>query len=101
MDYRQFDNYLKNFEPNNRVLYQARIGGFLAERLFTLWLSWKKLKVVNSEAMQWFEILFLFKNSSNTLNINSQYSLNNSFFIINMLNVYNILLFFKTSLMIS
>ena len=41
------ENYLKNFEPNNRVLYQTRIGGFLAERLFTLWLSWKKLKVVN------------------------------------------------------
>lgn len=41
------EKYIKNCEPNNKILYQARIGGFLAERLFTLWLSWKKLKVAN------------------------------------------------------
>jgi hypothetical protein len=39
------NNYLKKWEPNSKVLYQSRIGGFLAERLFTIWIAWKSLKV--------------------------------------------------------
>ena len=31
--------YLKTTTPNNEVWYQARIGGFLAERLFTIFIK--------------------------------------------------------------
>lgn len=31
--------YLKNFSPNNEVWYQSRIGGFLAERLLTIFVK--------------------------------------------------------------
>lgn len=32
------DDYLKKSYPNNQIWYQCRIGGFLAERLFSIWL---------------------------------------------------------------
>ena len=32
------ENYLKTQSPNNQIWYQCRIGGFLAERLFSIWL---------------------------------------------------------------
>lgn len=38
------NKYLKGYYPNNDVYYQARIGGFLSERLFTIWLYSKKYK---------------------------------------------------------
>jgi hypothetical protein len=33
------DEYLHKHYPNSEIWYQCRIGGFLAERLFTFWLK--------------------------------------------------------------
>ncbi len=38
-------NYLKSYYPNNTVKYQSRIGGALCERLLTLFVIWKGLRV--------------------------------------------------------
>ena len=32
------DKYLKDFSPNNEISYQYRIGGYIAERLTSLWI---------------------------------------------------------------
>jgi hypothetical protein len=40
------DKYLKyNAYPVNNVKYQSRIGGFLSERIFNIFIAWKKLNV--------------------------------------------------------
>lgn len=39
------DNYLKNFYPNNTISYQSRIGGYLSERLFNVFVALKNPKI--------------------------------------------------------
>lgn len=39
------DNYLKNIYPNNTISYQSRIGGYLSERLFNVFVALKNPKI--------------------------------------------------------
>ena len=36
--------YLKDGYPGNDIKYQSRIGGFLSERIFNIFIKWKNLK---------------------------------------------------------
>ena len=39
------EKYLKPNYPSNDIKYQSRIGGFLSERIFKIFVKWKQLKV--------------------------------------------------------
>lgn len=39
------EKYLKSTYPGNDIKYQSRIGGFLSERIFNIFVKWKQLKI--------------------------------------------------------
>lgn len=58
--------YLKDFYPNNTVQYQARILGFISERLLEIYYNYNKLKIkeydVNETEMKYGTNLYKHKN---------------------------------------